>query len=189
MRSTHLAQERIAMPHEKRLGLAQRLWLVLDDERNVEQVSRRGPVAAVVQFFRDDLRGRLDLDGASIDVPNLPSAGEQVRRRHKIDFTFLELQLDEAVAHLDVVLRHGGRGVAQTRRHKAQVLRIRYEDVDVLAQSVPVAKHQHGASAEGPERIIDAAVSLDLVDQRQCPREERPPGASGQRRGHHAQSA
>ena len=66
-------------------------------------------------------------------------------------------------------------------RHVAEVLRVWNEDVDVLAEAVSVPEHQDGSASEGPERIRESPMALDVVDQPQRSLEQHFPGAGRQR--------
>ena len=144
----------------------------------------RAVVPAVVHLLSDHFRSRLDAHWPPFDLPPLPSRISQVWRGHEVDLAFLELQLDERARHLRVLLGQGCRRVAEPGRHVAEVLRVWHEDVDVLAEAVSVPEHQDGSASEGPERIREPSIALDVVDQPQRSLEQHLPGAGRQRLDH-----
>jgi hypothetical protein len=169
------------VPHEERRGCRQRVRLPLDHHGEVEQITRRRTVPTVVHLLGDHLPGRLDAHRPPLDLPPLPRRIGEVRCGHEVDLAFLELQLDERARHLRVLLGQGCRGVAESGRHVAEVLRVRHEDVDVLAEAVSVPEHQDCSASEGPERVRMSPMALDVVDQPQRSLEQHFPGAGRQR--------
>src|SRR5690606_11884283 len=119
----------------------------LDHKRKVEEIARRYPIATVVHLLCNDFSGGLYFHCATADIPNVPGVVQKIRGCDEIDLTLLELEFDEGTRLLSVVLRQIRGCVAQTRRDKTKVLRIRYEDVDVFAQPMAVTEHQHRSAA------------------------------------------
>jgi hypothetical protein len=71
----------------------QLLRLSLDDQREIEKVTGSGAVTPVIQLLCDDLGRGLNPDVASGELPEFPGLIQEIRRRNKVDFAFVELEL------------------------------------------------------------------------------------------------
>lgn len=147
----------------------QRVRLAFDDQRKIEQVSGRCSMPAMEHFLGDDFRRRFHAYAPAIDRPFLPGVIEKIGSCDEIHLAFLELQLDPCAGIFAVVAGKARGHIAQAGSDEAQVLGVRHEDVDVLAEPVPMSKHQYRSATQRPERIGDAAVAPDLPDEDKRP--------------------
>ncbi len=129
----------------------QRLAIALRHGHQVHEVARGEALGAMPQLLRHDFGRSLDQHFAPENL--LPPGALRGDRAggHEVDLAFREIQLEKARPFC-IVRRQGVRPVVQPRRQMAEHLRIRNEDVDVLAEAVVVSQHQHGAATQGPPR-------------------------------------
>jgi hypothetical protein len=95
-----------------------------------------------------------------------------------LDLARGEDELDE-LGVLFVVGRDRFGHIAQARIDIGKVLRIRNEEIDILAVAVVEAKHQHGAAAKRPCAAL--AYAFQMLHERERMQEQfRPRAGSGQ---------
>jgi hypothetical protein len=96
-----LRQELRSMPHEVPRGAGERPALLLDHEREVEQIPRGGGRAAMPHLLRDDLHRGLGPHFARGIPPRFERGRRQIRRGDKVNLALRSDQLDVA-GFLDV---------------------------------------------------------------------------------------
>ena len=134
MRVPYLFQKRLAMPEQKRFGQTQRFRFALDDQGQIEQITRRGSIPTVIHLLGNDLCRLLHPYGVPVDAPHFPRIVQQIGSGNKVHLPLVKLEFDERVRGLGVILRQARSYIAQSRRDKPEVLRIGYKDVDVFAK-------------------------------------------------------
>lgn len=97
---------------------------------------------------------------------------------HDIDLALPQAQLD-VLGRLFIVRADGLRNLAQARVDVPQVLRVRHEEIDVLALPVVQSEHQDCSAAERPDR--PGGLGAEMIHQPQRLLEQfRPDAGSGQ---------
>ncbi len=150
----------------------QGLGFPLGDHREIEDVAASEQRPSVPHLLGNDLRRRLDTNLAAQQGLDHVGFSAEWSRSHKVDLPLVEPKLEREMV-LDVVRRQRLCLLVETRRQVSEPLRIRHEDIDILADAMMVAKHEHGPAPESP--IDGCCVGFESIEKVEGPSEENTP--------------
>ena len=164
-RCLKMFDEFVRVTEEKRLGKRHSVGLAIDNQRQVEQVTGCCLIASVEHFLCNNLCRCFNEYAYTEQIPAFKSMlfGQQIRCCNEIDFPCFQLKLDIQRCFHVLRITQGFRDIAQAWRHVRKALRVRNEEIDILAHPVPITKHQDGAAAKGKKWVGTATVLANFI--------------------------